>query len=92
MGLTSLKPQQEPIESVEEFIHRVTEKATNLKMDTNQSRGKIMRGLKPKIKADMVKVYPTNIEDLGTHAMLAGMAQSICNDEAVQSGTGTVMC
>lgn len=54
--------------------------------------GKIMRGLKPKIKADKVKVYPTNIEDLGTHAMLAGMAQSICNHEAVQSGTKAVMC
>lgn len=50
-----------------------------------------MRGLKPKIKAEMVKVNPINMEDL-THAMLAGMAQSIYNDEAVQSGTRAVMC
>lgn len=40
----------------------------------------------------MVKVNPTNMEDLRTHAMLADMAQCICNDEAVQSATGAVMC
>lgn len=87
-----LELQQGPTESVEEFIHRVTEKATDLKMDTNQTMGKIMRGLKPKIKADMVKVNPTNMEDLRTHAMLAEMAQSICSDDAVQSATGAAMC
>lgn len=87
-----LELQQGPTESVEEFIHRVTEKATDLKMDTNQTMGKIMRGLKPKIKADMVKVNPTNMEDLRTHAMLAEMAQSICNDDAVHSATGAAMC
>lgn len=53
--------------------------------------GKVMRGLKHKIKADMVKVNPINMEDVRTHAMLAGMAQSICNDGAVQSETGAVM-
>lgn len=87
-----LELQQGPTESVEEFIHRVTEKATDLKMDTNQTMGKIMRGLKPKIKADMVKVNPTNMEDLRTHAMLAEMAQSICNDDAVHSATGAATC
>lgn len=51
-----------------------------------------LRGLKPKIKADMVKVNPTTMEDFKTHAMLAEMAQSICNDEPVQSATGAVMC
>lgn len=61
-------------------------------MDTNQTMGKIMIGLKPKIKADMVKVNPTNMEDLRTHAMLAEMAQSICNDDAVHSATGAAMC
>lgn len=40
----------------------------------------------------MVKVNQTNMEDLRTHAMLAEMAQCICNDEAVQSATGAVMC
>lgn len=39
----------------------------------------------------MVKVNQTNMEDLRTHAMLAEMAQCICNDEAVQSATGAVM-
>lgn len=40
----------------------------------------------------MVKVNPTTMEDFKTHAMLAEMAQSICNDEPVQSATGAVMC
>lgn len=32
------------------------------------------------------------MKDLKTHAMLADMAKSICNHEAVQSATGAVMC
>lgn len=47
-------------------------------MDTNQTIKDHGRP-KTKIKADMVKVNSTNMEDFKTHVMLAEMAQSICN-------------
>lgn len=53
--------------SVEEFIHRVSPKATDMKADVQKMMGQIMNGLKPKIRTDLIRHNPTTMEELSLH-------------------------
>lgn len=79
-------------ESVEEFIHRVSQKATDMKVD-GQKMVRIMNGLKPKIRADLIRHNPTTMEELRTQASLAEFAQSLESDTtALQNATNANLC
>lgn len=80
-------------ESVEEFIHRVSQKATDMKVDGQKMMVRIMNGLKPKIRADLIRHNPTTMEELRTQASLAEFAQSLESETtAVQNATNATVC
>lgn len=80
-------------ESVEEFIQRVSEKATDLKVDSQKLMGRLMGGFKQNIRKDLIRHNPTTMEDLRTQALLAELAQSLEPDtNAIQSATNASLC
>lgn len=54
---------------------------------------RIMNGLKPKIRADLIRHNPTTMEELRTQASLAEFAQSLESDTtALQNVTNANLC
>lgn len=79
--------------SVEEFIHRVSPKATDMKVDGQKMMGRIMNGLKPKIRTDLIRHNPTTMDELRTQASLAELAQSLEPETTVvQNATNATLC
>lgn len=64
-----------------------------MKVDGQKMMVRIMNGLKPKIKADLICHNPTTMEELRTQASLAEFAQSLESETtAVQNATNATVC
>lgn len=64
-----------------------------MKVDGQKMMVRIMNGLKPKIKADLIRHNPTTMEELRTQASLAEFAQSLESETtAVQNATNATVC
>lgn len=64
-----------------------------MKVDGQKMMVRIMNGLKPKIKADLIRHNPTTMEELRTQASLAEFAQSLESETtAVQNAMNATVC
>lgn len=64
-----------------------------MKVDGQKMIGRIMNGLKPKVRADLIRHNPTTMKELRTQASLAELAQSPEPETtAVQNTTNATLC
>lgn len=64
-----------------------------MKVDGQKMMVRIMNGLKPKIRADLIRHNPTTMEELRTQASLAEFAQSLESETtAVQNAKNATVC
>lgn len=64
-----------------------------MKADRQKMMGRIMNGLKPEIRTDLIRHNPTTMEEFRTQASLAELAQSLEPETTVvQNATNATLC
>lgn len=74
-NLQLMDVKQKEVESVDDFIHRVTSLTTDRSVDQEWLITVIMNGLKPDLSAEVIKADPQTLEDLRNVAARAKMAE-----------------
>ncbi|XP_062603682.1 uncharacterized protein LOC134265486, partial [Saccostrea cucullata] len=91
-NLQLMDVKQKQTESVEDFIHRVTQMTTDRRVDQDWLITVIMNGLKPDIGADVIKVDPKSLEELRNVAARAEVAERRrTNSPALQENTNLAL-
>lgn len=84
--------KQKSLETVEDFIHRVTLMTTDRRVDQDWLLTVIINGLKPDIGADVIKVDPKSLEELKNVAIRAEVAERRrTNSPALQENTNLAL-
>lgn len=84
--------KQKTTESVEDFIHRVTQMTTDRRVDQEWLITVIINGLKPDIGADVIKVDPRTLEELRNVAIRSEVAERRRNNSTtIQENTNLAL-
>lgn len=82
--------KQKTTESVEDFIHRVTQMTTDRRVDQEWLITVIINGLKPDIGADVIKVDPRTLEELRNVAIRSEVTERRRNNSTTFRRTPTL--